>query len=355
MFVWRATRPSKSDANAAVTVAGSYLFLLIYALLVIATSIGGAAYAMPAIFVLIIVPIADALSTDNTFDAETTTFDRVQRALLSAAPAAFVMFHFLALSFFASNVKMLTLLEASCAALSMGIAGALMFLAGHDLIHRSTSWGRAVGRLGLALIGYSHFEINHNQGHHLHMGTPEDTSTARSGESAWRYVLRSAPANYRLSWELARANPRLMKTMVLLTALQAAVAGYFFLLSGWSGLAFWLTASLLSIFLAEVGMYCAHYGVVRRRDSAGRYERQTAMHCWDTYHRFSGYLSFGGNRHASHHLSASKPYYLLTTRRDARRLPFGIPLMTLIALFPPLYLGAIKEAPSSRSLPEEAM
>lgn len=68
--------------------------------------------------------------------------------------------------------------------LSMGIAtGGVGVAVAHELIHKSTRFERSMGQSMLMLAFYMHYFIEHNAGHHTHVATHNDPSSARLNES----------------------------------------------------------------------------------------------------------------------------------------------------------------------------
>jgi hypothetical protein len=99
-------------------------------------------------------------------------------------------------------------------------AGYFYALAGvtvaHELIHRTTSnfaclWGRAL----LALTINPTFETYHVHGHHRNVGTFEDAATARRGEYALAFVMRTVIGQSIAGWRIEAERLRGKKTAVL--------------------------------------------------------------------------------------------------------------------------------------------
>ena len=72
----------------------------------------------------------------------------------------------------------------------------------HELIHRSSSLKRLMGRLMLSTVLYEHFYTEHLRGHHVRVGTPEDPATARFGETYRAFWRRTVPGQFRSAWRL---------------------------------------------------------------------------------------------------------------------------------------------------------
>ena len=61
---------------------------------------------------------------------------------------------------------------------------------GHELGHKPDRTSRWMAKLALGVVGYGHFCIEHNRGHHVKVATPEDCSSARMGESVHAFAVR---------------------------------------------------------------------------------------------------------------------------------------------------------------------
>lgn len=73
-------------------------------------------------------------------------------------------------------------------------------LAGHELIHRKEAYDKAIGMFTFSKIYYSHFLMEHGSGHHRNVATPEDSATARHGETFFTFCFRSAIGGHVNTW-----------------------------------------------------------------------------------------------------------------------------------------------------------
>jgi alkane 1-monooxygenase len=55
---------------------------------------------------------------------------------------------------------------------------------------------------------YTHFYIEHNRGHHKHVGTPEDPSTARLNETVYLFWFRSMLQTWLSAWRIENERMR---------------------------------------------------------------------------------------------------------------------------------------------------
>jgi alkane 1-monooxygenase len=79
-------------------------------------------------------------------------------------------------------------------------SGSSAIIVAHELIHRSKSHQRILGRLLLYTVCYEHFVIAHIRGHHLSVATPEDIATARLDESFKSYWKRVTIGHFKYAW-----------------------------------------------------------------------------------------------------------------------------------------------------------
>ena len=65
-------------------------------------------------------------------------------------------------------------------------------LAGHELIHRRDPFNKTIGMFTFTKIFYSHFLLEHSNGHHRDVASPDDPATALYDESLYRFIVRSS-------------------------------------------------------------------------------------------------------------------------------------------------------------------
>lgn len=65
-------------------------------------------------------------------------------------------------------------------------------LAGHELIHKKDTSHKMFGMFTYTKILYSHFFLEHSNGHHRNIATPEDSATALKNENFYHFAVRSA-------------------------------------------------------------------------------------------------------------------------------------------------------------------
>jgi hypothetical protein len=78
-----------------------------------------------------------------------------------------------------------------------GYMGGVNGLAGHELIHKKDPVNKLIGMFTYTKILYSHFLVEHSNGHHRNIATPEDSATARKNENFYAFAVRSAYGGHR--------------------------------------------------------------------------------------------------------------------------------------------------------------
>jgi Fatty acid desaturase len=228
------------------------------------------------------------------------------------------------------------------AVLSAGLVGATAATnVGHELVHRTHSpFELTLGRWLLAFSCDASFSVEHVYGHHATVGTPRDPATAKRGENAWAFVVRSVIGQSRSAWQLERK--RLAKRGISVwswrsrmprgIAMSAAYFLGFFYLGGWAGVLIFLATTLWARSLLEFVNYIEHYGLVREDDAAVK-----PHHSWNSNKRVSAFVLYNLTRHSNHHAQSSKPFWLLRPFPEAPTLHFGYLTSIMITLLPPLW------------------
>jgi len=230
--------------------------------------------------------------------------------------------------------------------LSTGVLGGILAInPAHELVHKTSRFERLCGGLLLTSVGYHGFKIEHVRGHHVHVATPLDSSSARLGESVYAFVPRALRDNMRNAWRLEakrlqHAGKRVWSIeneMLVWTALWFVLLAAFALWLGVKGAVFFVAQGLAAASTLEIINYVEHYGLTRRALAPGRYERVTHLHSWNAPQRFSNWLLFNLQRHSDHHAHARRRYQVLRHHDDSPQLPAGYATMFVLALVPPLW------------------
>lgn len=228
----------------------------------------------------------------------------------------------------------------------MGImCGVIGINVGHELGHRNHRFGELIGEILLLTSLNTHFLPYHNGGHHYNVATPKDAATARKNEILFIFWIRSHFTSYLQAWQLENKrmeslnrywlhhqNRMVVYTLcnILLLALIYFTFGQFVLLT-------FITAAIIGILLLETVNYIEHYGLLRKKNNHGRYERVKRNHSWNSNHQVGQILLFNLSRHSDHHYNGSKHYQLLKSLPESPQMPTGYPGMMLLSFIPPIW------------------
>lgn len=217
---------------------------------------------------------------------------------------------------------------------AMGISsGVLGINIAHEMGHRKESFYQNFGKVLLGTSLYMHFFIEHNKGHHRHVSTPQDPASARYNESVYRFIFRSISGQWKSCWKL---DAKMMKQFISIevTAL-CLILGIFGLKAFFS----FILSAIIGILMLEVVNYIEHYGLARKVNPSGRFEKVTPVHSWNSDHLLSRGVLFNLSRHSDHHAYANRPFPLLEHHDDSPQLPTGYPGMMLVSLLPNIYFN----------------
>lgn len=302
-----------------------------------------------AFYIFLLIPVADYLIGQDPINpdangARTAGGELWYKLLLwSCVP---LMLSVLPLAGYLYVTTDLTWIGATGWIVSMGLVSSTIAInAAHELIHKPARAERAAGGLLLSLVCYGGFKVEHVRGHHVHVSTPADASSARRGQTVYGFVPRALLHNFINAWELEAARLRYRglpplhwrNELIWWYALSLAVATFFTTWLGLPGLLFFVGQSLVACAFLEVVNYLEHYGLQRRLLSNGRFERTTHLHSWNSNYLLTNLLLFQLQRHSDHHENPTRVYQLLRHYDASPQLPAGYATMMLIALVPPLW------------------
>lgn len=227
------------------------------------------------------------------------------------------------------------------------ISGTVGINYSHELMHQKDRGERFLADALLAMVLYSHFRSEHLLVHHRYVATPRDPVTARYNEGFHRFF----PRVLRQCWLSAfRAEREMLARRDLpwydlknpffrYWALQGFMLLMAVLIGGWTGLGLFLWQALVAVWQLELVNYIEHYGLTRKHLGDGKYEHVQPHHSWNAAHRASNWLLINLQRHSDHHYKPDRRFPLLQNHGAAHapQLPYGYPLMTMVALVPPLW------------------
>ena len=261
-----------------------------------------------------------------------------------------IVYALLVWTFYVLTYQNLQTYEITGLLLSTGIiAGSLGINVAHELGHRPARIEQSMAHALLLPSLYLHFFIEHNRGHHKHVGTPDDPATARFGESLYAFWPRSVVGSYLNAWRLERErlaqqnSPVLSwhNQMIRFTALELAYLAAIWMALGFTTLCMAVVIALVGFLLLESVNYIEHYGLQRQRLPSGRYEPVTPRHSWNSEHELGRIVLYELTRHADHHYKSTRPYQSLRYLPESPNLPAGYPASILMALVPPLWFAVM--------------
>lgn len=317
---------------------------------IIAAMVGGWALLLPPLVSWVAVNFLDSVAGLNAANADPETKDDQlfwhRLVTISWVPVQF--FLLFSLIWYVGATDHLTGWEKVWLFFGVGIlTGTVGINYSHELMHQQSRQERWFADLLLAMVLYSHFRSEHLLVHHPYVATPRDPVTARYNEGFHRFFPRVLIQCWKSAFaaekamlarkELAawdRANP-----FWRYWALQAGFLLLAILLGGWAGLGLFLFQAFVAVWQLELVNYIEHYGLVRKHLGSGRYETAQPRHSWNANQRASNWLLINLQRHSDHHFKPDRRFPLLQayTGADAPQLPFGYPLMTLLAMYPPVF------------------
>lgn len=209
----------------------------------------------------------------------------------------------------------------------------------HELIHHGA---RGLFRLGMVVyvtMLNGHHTSAHRLVHHRHVASEADPNTARGEESFYAFLPRAYLGSFRAgrAAETARrAAAGGVHPYWIYVGGGLACLGLGVLLAGPAGGLVWLALAAYATAQLMLSDYVQHYGLSRARLPDGRLEPVSDRHSWNAPHWFSSGLMLNAPRHSDHHAHPARPYPALRLphAEDAPRLPYSLPLCSVIALFP---------------------
>ena len=245
-----------------------------------------------------------------------------------------------------------TLMQLCGMILSMGILLAANGInVAHELGHRNSIFEQKMAHLLLLPSFYMHFFIEHNRGHHKHVATPEDPSSARLNEGLYEFWWRAVRMGYVHAWQLENEGLRsagrpvlsFENQMIRFTCYQMLYLIGTIWLFGWLvGLQLLIIGIISFLFLESIN-YVEHYGLSRSKNANGSYERVDSRHSWNSNHEMGRIVLYELTRHSDHHFKANKKYQILEHHDNSPQLPYGYPSSILLSLIPGLWKSVMNK------------
>jgi len=304
---------------------------------------------LAVIYAWLFIPLAELFIQPNEENLTATEEELAkQNKLYEYILYAIVLIQIPTLFFFLHQMQQpfLTTYDIVGRVLTMGLlCGTFGINVGHELGHRINQFEQWLAKASLLTSLYTHFFIEHNKGHHKHVATQHDPSSARKGEMIYLFYFRTIVFTYINAWKIANEETRkkgknafsLYNEMLQLQLVQIVFIGFIYWAFGAQGTLYFLLAAFNGILLLETVNYIEHYGLSRKEISKGKYERALPAHSWNSNHIIGRLMLFELSRHSDHHYLASRKYQILRHHDNAPQMPTGYPGMMLLSLFPPLW------------------
>lgn len=307
------------------------------------------AAAFPLLFLFVLVPLADALLGTDRHNVAEADAPALERELGFRLLTWLMVPAWLAHLTWAIGYAVTAPLSTPALVLwilSLGIVGGVTAInTAHELIHKTGRFEPLLGGLLLASVVYAGFKVEHVRGHHVHVSTPLDTSSACLGQSLYHFLPRALWGNACRAWCLEAQRLRAVGLPILhwrnelvhWYGLSVLLAAGFGTALGWPAAAAFLIQGLVAGVTLEIINYVEHYGLERARLPDGRFERVTHHHSWNASQRLTNCLLFQLQRHADHHAHPRRRFQALRHYEDSPQLPTGYAGMFVLALLPPLW------------------
>tara|TARA_B100000945_G_C20341830_1_gene577782 strand:+ start:173 stop:1213 length:1041 start_codon:yes stop_codon:yes gene_type:complete len=254
--------------------------------------------------------------------------------------------YFLLWEFLISMRETLTFSDRLGRILSMGlVCGGYGINVAHELGHRNNKFEQFLSKTLLLSSLYMHFFIEHNRGHHKRVSTKEDPSSARYGENIFSFWLRSVFTGYISAWNIEFSRLKRLKKfkfsleneMLRFQIIQVLFVSSIYFVYGTQITIYFLFAAVMGFLLLETVNYIEHYGLQRKININGKYERVQPFHSWNSNHPVGRIMLFELSRHSDHHFNASRKYQILKNHDNSPEMPTGYPGMMILSLIPPLW------------------
>jgi alkane 1-monooxygenase len=236
--------------------------------------------------------------------------------------------------------------------ISLGIIlGANGINVAHELGHRANLLERILGKILLIPSHYTHFFIEHNHGHHLHVSTPEDPSTAKYNQNLYAFWYQTVTGTYTKAWQIQkklnqvenRSWYSVKSDMFWFTIIQISYLILIYCFFGNIGFIVALLAGIVGFLLLETINYIEHYGLKRNLLASGRFERVSEKHSWNSNHILGRIMLYELTRHSDHHYKSQKKYQILEYHDVSPQMPYGYPTSMVLSFFPPLWFAVMNK------------
>ena len=323
------------------------LITILPCLLVGLAAFAGGAWAFgPVIYMTLLVTMMDLLIAANTDNADTEAEFPASETLLIGLGLA----HFCVLGMAIWGVAGPSGLDlAERLALGAGaglIFGQISHPVAHELIHKQTPMMRWLGQWMYTTLLAGHHASAHLLIHHIHVGSDTDPNSAPRGENFYRYMARVTRQSFLTAMTLETQRSRRAEKPIIRHPFILYIVGGLatliavFMAFEWIGVLAFLSIALHAQIQILMFDYVQHYGLRRARLANGRLEPVGPHHSWNAPDAFSSFLMVNAPRHSDHPVSPHRDYPALQLDpEEMPKLPYPLPIMGVIALFPKLWFG----------------
>jgi len=211
----------------------------------------------------------------------------------------------------------------------------------HELIHRGNRTLFTLGKWVYISLLFGHHTSAHLKVHHRYVASSKDPNSARDGESFYHFAPRawkgSFLAGYRAERkDLARRNRGGMTPYGVYIGAGMGMLAAAWAIGGGAGVMALVALSVYAQTQLLLSDYVQHYGLARSPLSTGKLVPVGPEHSWNAPHWFTAHLMLNAPRHSDHHAHPARPYpaLQLPAANVAPILPYSLPVMATLALFP---------------------
>jgi alkane 1-monooxygenase len=215
----------------------------------------------------------------------------------------------------------------------------------HELIHASARLPRRIGSAIYVSLLHGHHVSAHLRVHHIFAATEADPNSARAGEGFWAFALRALRGEFIAGWRAETKHRARVTSLSPLTHPYVAYVGGAIamlitatLIAGLIGLILYLCLALYAQLQLLLSDYVQHYGLRRTIQANGKPAPIGPHHSWNAPKWYSSAMMLNAPKHSDHHLHPARPFPALqVTPNTMPVLPHSLPVMAVLALFPPLW------------------
>ncbi|NNE52170.1 MAG: alkane 1-monooxygenase [Sulfitobacter sp.] len=216
----------------------------------------------------------------------------------------------------------------------------------HELIHASARLPRRAGAAIYVSLLHGHHVSAHLRVHHVHAATEADPNSARAGEGFWSYALRAVRGEFvaGLRAERGRRAMAQQRPGNLTHPYLAYVGGAALMLlsvlwlGGLKGLFIYIAIAAYAQLQLLLSDYVQHYGLRRQLSEGGKPEPVGPQHSWNAPKWYSSAMMLNAPLHSDHHMRPARAFPALELDEATMpTLPHSLPVMAVVALFPPLW------------------